>query len=81
MPAAAFPGSRRLSWETLLAIPVGLATPGPDGTGPADLILLGRPGLRYPGPYPAGINRAGWSCLPSPTPVGGPSAAPTSPPR
>ena len=59
MPAAAFHGSGRLSWETLLDMPVGLAPAGPDGTGPADSILLREPGLRYPGPYTAGIREPG----------------------
>ena len=59
MPATAFPSSRRLSWETLLDMPVGLAPSGPDCTGPVDRILLGGPGLRYPGPYTAGIQ-PGW---------------------
>jgi len=41
---------------------VGLAPPGPGGTGPAGRILLGGPGLRYPGPYTAGIQ-SGWLVL------------------
>ena len=80
MPAAAFPGSRRLSWETLLDIPVGLAPPRPDGTGPAGRILPGGPALRYPGAHrlhPAGL--AGPSRHRQ-MPDGGPSAALTSPP-
>ena len=43
-------------------MPVGLAPSGPDGTGLADCILLGSPGLRCAGPYTAGIQ-PGWLVL------------------
>ena len=60
MPAAAFPGSKRLSRETLLDTPIGPAPTEPDGMAPADRAhppaasLLSRPRNDGTGRQPTG---------------------------
>jgi hypothetical protein len=52
---------KRITWETCLDIPVGLAAGQPGGTGTAMscTIVFGEPRLRYAGPYTDGAGQ-GW---------------------
>jgi hypothetical protein len=57
MPAAtAFLTRKRLAWQVLLDMPVGLTPPQLAETGLTCGIVLGKPGLRYHGPYTADLR-------------------------